>query len=192
VKKFNISEILIPTLVLFVICAVTTALLAGTNMITDERIEQLIQQEEDETKSVVLPGAVSFSEAGEIQPYFIGLAEDQTTVGYVFVTESAGYGGEIRVMTGISVGADTGEAQVTGVQILAQTETPGLGANAQEPAFTDQFKQPITAETGFALYGEQMGIDAMTGATITSRAVMDAVNQAVSGFYRIQEEATKE
>ena len=190
-KKFKISEILIPTLVLFVICAVITALLAGTNQVTYQRIQQLTQEAEDEARRKVLPDAESFIEAGNTEPYFVGLAKDKAAVGYVFITETNGYGGKIRVMTGIKAGDGTEEAQVTGIQILEQTETPGLGANAQNEAFTNQFKQPITAETGFALYGDQMGIDSMTGATITSRAVMDAVNQSISGFYRIQEEATE-
>ena len=180
-KKLDFKEIILPALILVVICAVTTALLAGTNLLTKDTIAQLKTQAETEARQSVLPDAKSFQEVTGDNAHFVGLEEDGVTpVGYVFMTETTGYGGDIKVMTGISA-----DAKVVGVQILEQNETPGLGANATNPAFTDQFKRDISG-VGFTLGVSEMGIDALTGATITSRAVLDAVNRAVESFQKIQ------
>ncbi len=57
-------------------------------------------------------------------------------MGYVFETEASGYGGKVKVMTGIDA-----EGAITGVVILSHDETPGLGANAEKPDFLNQFLQ---------------------------------------------------
>ena len=186
-KKFSVKDILIPAVVLLLICGVVTALLAGTNMLTYTTIQKLTAEAEEEARRKVLPEADSFTVGNEDGQYYIGLAKDGLTrVGYVFITEAKGYGGTIRVMTGIAEGENGGS--VTGVEILSHNETPGLGANATKESFIGQFRQEITGKTGFALFGEEMGIDAMTGATITSTAVVKAVNQAVASYQQAVKE----
>ena len=105
-------------------------------------------------------------------------------MGYVFETESKGYGGTIQVMTGIST-----EGDVTGVVILSHAATPGLGANAEKENFRDQFKQPAP-ENGLDVVKYQPPaegqIEAMTGATITSKAVTSAVNLAIEQYHTIK------
>ena len=75
--------------------------------------------------------------------------------------------------------------------ILEQDETPGLGANAEKESFRDQFKQAVP-ENGFSVTKSTAGegeISAMTGATITTAAVTNAVNDAIAQYHEIKEGA---
>ena len=101
-------------------------------------------------------------------------------LGYIFnITTSKGYGGDIQLTVGIQ-----SDGTVTGVSFLSLSETAGLGMKAKEPSFYEQYvgKNP----TKFAVSkdgGDGEQIDALSGATITSRAVTGAVNAAL-GYYQ--------
>lgn len=181
--KITAKDILKPALILFVICLVVTALLAGTNLLTKDKIAEQSALEAEQSRKVVLSDADSFEEA---DGYYIGKANNET-VGYVFQTEAKGYGGAVKVMTGISA-----DGQITGVVILEHSETPGLGANAEKASFTDQFKQ-TAQEKGITLVKNKAPsdgeIEAMTGASITSRAVTNAVNEAITKYNTVKEGA---
>jgi electron transport complex protein RnfG len=174
-KRLNAKEIAIPALALFVICLVVTGLLAGTNLLTKDTIERLSLERAEASRRLVLPAAATIVQ-GE-GDYYVGATEDGKLAGYVFTTEAkGGYGGPIQVMTGVSA-----DGQVTGVVILSQNETPGLGANATKESFRSQYLQPLP-QGGFRVVKSAPGqgeIQAMTGATITSTAVTNAVNLAV-------------
>lgn len=175
----NIKEVLKPTAILFVICVVVSAALAGTNLLTRDRIAQAQAQKAEESRMIVLPGAESFEER---DGHYAGLDGGGNTVGYVFETEGKGYGGSVNVMTGISA-----EGSITGVVILSHGETPGLGANAEKESFREQYKQPVGDLTGgisvVKFQAPKEGeIQAMTGATITSTAVTNAVNSAIEQY----------
>lgn len=100
--------------------------------------------------------------------------------GYVITaTDKEGYGGDIKITVGI-----TKDGTVNGVSILSIAETAGLGMRATEPAFYGQYegKQAekfVVSKDG----GDGEQIDALSGATITSRAVTGAVNAAL-GYYQ--------
>lgn len=175
----NIKEVLKPTAILFVICVVVSAALAGTNLLTRDRIAQAQAQKAEESRMIVLPGAESFEER---DGHYAGLDGGGNTVGYVFETEGKGYGGSVNVMTGISA-----EGSITGVVILSHGETPGLGANAEKESFREQYKQPVAdLANGISVVKFQAPkegeIQAMTGATITSTAVTNAVNSAIEQY----------
>ncbi len=183
------KAILIPTLVLFLVCLCVTAALAGTNMLTKPIIAQLNIETAKQSRQQVLPDAADFEEAskGDVQ-YHIGKDASGQTVGYVFTnTSNSGYGGAVEVMTGIDA-----EGNVTGVVILGHNETPGLGANAEKESFRDQYLQAARAE-GFSLIKSGTPGDgqilAMTGATITSNAVTEAVNQSCAQYFTVKEGA---
>lgn len=178
--KLSFKEIVKPAVLLFAICLVVTALLAGTNLLTADAIARQAVETAENTRKVVLPAAETFTEG---DGFYTGEAGGNA-VGYVFETEAKGYGGTIKVMTGID---STGT--VTGVAILSHSETPGLGANAEKPSFTDGYKQPAP-ESGITLVKNKAAgdgeIEAMTGATITSRAVTNAVNEAISLYHTVK------
>lgn len=174
------KEIIKPALILFIICLLTTAALAGTNLLTEERIRQQEIENAKKAQQLVLPTAASFEEA---DGYVIGKKADGEIDGYVFTTVAKGYGGEISVMTGIS-----SNGKISGVTVLSHNETPGLGANTAKEEFTSQYKDN-DAEKGVSVTkstpkaGE---IVAVTSATISSRAVTSAVNEALELYKQIK------
>ncbi|MBE6827840.1 MAG: RnfABCDGE type electron transport complex subunit G [Ruminococcaceae bacterium] len=184
-KNSKIREIVIPTLSLFLICLVATALLGFTNRITEPRIKQLAAETEQKTKAEVLSTADSFSEAktleydGREYTYYEG-TKDGSLAGYVFSTSAKGYGGDISVMVGVDA-----EGSVTGVSILEISETAGLGMNAKNESFRNQFagknSEISVIKNGTPSDNE---IQALTGATITSKAMTKAVNTALE-LYKI-------
>ena len=180
--KLNFQEIVKPTAVLFAICVVISAALAGTNLLTRDRIAQQELLKAEESRKIVLPAAEEF-ESQEDGAYYTGSAGGQL-VGYVFETEASGYGGKVKVMTGIDA-----EGAITGVVILSHDETPGLGANAEKPDFLNQFLQQAP-EGGLEVIKYQTPgegqIQAMTGATVTSTAVTNAVNQAIAQYNTVK------
>ena len=180
--KLNPKAVLKPAVSLFLICLIVTALLAGVNMLTADRIAALAVQTAEDSQKVVLPNAASFEEVDE--DTVKGLDGSGQLAGYVITTEAKGYGGTIEVMTGI-----TADGSVSGVVLLSQNETPGLGANATKESFTGQYQQAVPVsgceviKSGGAADGQ---IQAMTGATITSQAVTDAVNLAVEKYQTLE------
>ncbi len=97
-------------------------------------------------------------------------------VGYVISSTSKdGFGGEVKITVGID-----GENKITGIAFLSLSETPGLGMNAQNPEFYGQYAgkdaQPLSVVKGGGAGDAE--INAMSGATITSSAVTNAVNAA--------------
>lgn len=99
--------------------------------------------------------------------------------GYVITTtDKEGYGGDIQVTVGIKA-----DGTVNGVSILSISETAGLGMRATEPAFYEQY-QGKQAEKFYVSKdgGDGEPIDALSGATITSRAMTGAVNAALGYF----------
>ena len=178
--KLDAKSILDPTAILFAICVIVAAALAGTNLLTKDQIALRSQEKAEESRRIVLPAAEEFQEE---DGYYAGLAGGEA-VGYVFETEASGYGGAVSVMTGID-----SEGSVTGVVILAHEETPGLGANAEKEDFLQQYQQPAP-DGGFEVIKYQTPqegqVEAITGATITTRAVTDAVNQAIAQYQEIK------
>ena len=179
--KFKPKEIAVPALILCAICLIITGALSVTNFITKDTIEALNLQTEKEARTVVLPDAANFESE---ESYYVGKADDGSEKGYVFTTTAKGYGGTIQVMTGINT-----EGEITGVTILSLDETPGLGMNAQNASFTDMYKQTVP-EGGFNVIKSGTAGDgnivALTGATITSQAVTDAVNSAIDQYNEIK------
>lgn len=99
--------------------------------------------------------------------------------GYVVTTtDKEGYGGNIQITVGI-----TADGTVNGVSILSISETAGLGMKAKEPAFYEQYVGKQTEKFAVAKDGgEGEPIDAISGATITTRAVTGAVNVALAYY----------
>ncbi len=174
--KKDIGAILKTAISLFLICAVAAGLVALVNTVTAETIELNGIEEANKAKSAVLPAAESFEDVAlaDGSTGFVGKNAAGETVGYVFSSSANGYGGKVGIMTGF----DTSGA-VTGVQILDIEETPGLGMKAKESAFLDQFTGKTdelkVTKTGAPANDE---IQALTSATITSRAMVKAVNAA--------------
>lgn len=172
-----IKNFVAPTLILGVICLIATLLLGITNDVTAPRIEEIAIQNEIESRQIVFPDAENFEVISqEDAETSIARALDKSgnTVGYIVVNAAKGYGGDIEVMTGV-----TTDGKVTGVNILSHAETAGLGAKATGEKFLNQFIGLIDGITVSKDKDGENSIDALTGATITSRAVAEAVNEAI-------------
>lgn len=169
------KEIIKVGFILFAITAVSALLLAFANKITAPIIAENNRVKTEAAMRVVLPDAETFTKVGidGVEEAYIANTGDETA-GVCVVSAVYGYGGEIKVITGINT-----DGEVTGIDILSHSETPGLGANAEKPEFTSQFKgktKDIGVSRGKASGNE---INAMSGATITSKAVAEAVNMAL-------------
>lgn len=186
-KNSNIKEILIPAVSLFLICVVVTAMLALTNQVTAPKIAQLAVETENKSKTEVLSAAKSFSDAKTASldenqyTYYEGFDESGKIVGYVFSTSAKGYGGDIGVMVGID-----SDGVVKGISILSINETAGLGMNAKNESFLNQYKEK-SGELSVIKNGTpaENEIQALTGATITSKAMTQAVNIAQNLYNQV-------
>lgn len=183
-KKANLfKDVFIPVFSLFVICIVFTLLLGFTNKATADKIKALSLQAEAEARTKVLDTAKSFSDELEKDGtvYYEGYDASGKTVGYIFPEQSKGYGGTIYMMVGINA-----DGTVHGVEITELSETAGLGMNAKnQPWFLEQYKD-MKDNIGVAKNNPgENEIQALTGATITSKAVTLGVNTAIESFKTI-------
>lgn len=176
-KNLTPKAILVPTISLFLICLVVTAILALTNSVTADKIAANEEESKQNSMFAVLPDAAGFEEI-EADVMYLGRDSSGSIVGYAISTVTQGYGGQVKVMTGIDM---TGV--IVGVDVFYNDdETPGLGKNTSNEAFRDQYKG-LSADTDIAVSKDASGsdiqtVDAVTSATISSRAVTRAVNEA--------------
>lgn len=182
-KKLNPKEVLIPTVALLLICLIATTLLAVTNSITQEKIALNAVETEKASRMLVLPEGKEYGEVITLDSgitYCVGTDESGEEAGYVFTSGAKGYGGTVSVMVGIDM---TGA--ITGVEILSHSETPGLGANAVKPDFKARFAGKTGTLTVDKNSNDGQNVQAITAATITSKAVTSAVNAATAAYAEI-------
>ncbi|OHW62491.1 electron transport complex subunit RsxG [Andreesenia angusta] len=174
--------------ILFLITAIAAGILAFANANTEGKIAELEAQASNEARKSVLSEAETFEAVDqakldeimkknpEILEIYEALDGSKSTVGYVVKTSTGGYAGPIEVVTGVST-----DGSITGMKVVKNTETPGLGTLAAEAPFQDQFAGK-SIETELEVVKSGAGdsqIQALTGATITSKAVTKGVNLAV-------------
>lgn len=142
--------------------------------VTAPAAAQKAERLKQESMQALIADADSFTEIAGHEGAFAA-QKDGKIIGYIVPSETKGYGGKIKLL--VAVAADQ---KVMDFTILEHNETPGLGDNAQKPAFRRQF-----AGKGAELLevtkdpANKDNIQAMTGATISSRAVTQGVKQAV-------------
>lgn len=166
-------------LILGIICLVATMVLAVTYEVTKPKIEAQLKKEEDAALREILPQADVFTPKTIGGTDYFEARRGGALAGYCLKVTGAGYGGYIRMIAGIDP-----SGTITGIRVLEHQETPGLGARiaevksgAKEPWFLAQFRgrDARTVEVPGT-------IDAITGATISSKAVTDAVRSAAAQF----------
>ena len=176
----KISDIATPTLVLTVICIVVTLSLSSANALTYKKIENLAIKNQNNAMAKLMEGdyeSATFTANDQDVDYTI-VKKDGKIIGYIFKTSAKGYGGEISVMTAVNP-----DASVAAVEILdASGETPGLGQNVTKENFYKQYEgrpHDVVVVKGGNADKVKNEIDAVTGATISSKAVTKAVNTAI-------------
>ena len=184
-------------LILFAITLVAGACLGGVYEITKDPIAAANQAAKERAFRAVLADADSFAmddysaaldkantEVKELDFGNVSVDECATgmdasgaTIGYVVTTTSKdGYGGDVTVSVGI-----TTDGEVKGIEFLTLNETAGLGMNASKPEWKGQFADKKVEQFSVTKSGSTSDeeIDAISGATITSNAVTNAVNIAL-------------
>ncbi|MDD3335167.1 MAG: FMN-binding protein [Eubacteriales bacterium] len=162
-------------LVLTMIVVVAAVALAVTNIATEGPISQRNLGEAQVALEGMFPDATDFEEMAVEESGGLGFAyrvlKSGQPVGYAGKTTVQGYAGAIEIIYGV----DT-QGKLKGINVGGSDfkETEGLGAKAKDPAFTDLFKDKTPPLT----LGQE--VDGISGATITSRAVVDGVNAGVS------------
>lgn len=165
------------TSVLFKLVAlsVISAIILGAVFIPTQ-IQLAIYEEEQRQLALkeILPGASTFDpiKSGEETLYYRALDIDNNLIGYAFFKEQSGSQDNIILAGGI----DT-EYTVTGLKIMKHKETPGLGARIVDSAFTDQFKGVAVSDLSLSKKGG--AIDAITGASVSSQAVIDGMHAKI-------------
>ncbi|MFQ7446110.1 FMN-binding protein [Intestinibacter bartlettii] len=131
---------------LLIISAVAALLLALTNSVTASTIAQRNEQANAEARKLVLESAQDFeqvkdvktdnSKGVEVSEIYEAKDASGNTVGYTLKVLPSGYGGTIELMVGI----DSAKGQVSGINVVSNSETAGLGAKSTDPEFSDQYK----------------------------------------------------
>ncbi len=176
-----------------VVCLASATSLAVTHGVAEPLINEHKERQRAAALTRVLPEADRFEHVtGEYSEYLIeGEFTDvdeinlgyrgEEPVGYVFRTSPAGYADEIVMMIGVS-----GD-EITGMSVLQQRETPGLGARVTEESFQRQFAG-LPARQRIATVDDGGQIDVLAGATESTLAVIDGAEQARQLYKRIREE----
>lgn len=184
-NKKQQSTIIKDAVMLFIITIIAGALLGFFNQLTKEPIAAANKKAKDEAYQLVMEQAESFEEDSALTEKMkaatpegtvfseVMVAEDgnKTPVGYVMsVIAKEGYGGDISLTLGVDM-----SGTITAIEVISQSETAGLGANCTKDDFKSRFAGVKSDET-LKVTKDGGTIDAMSGATITSRAVTKAVD----------------
>jgi electron transport complex protein RnfG len=161
--KTKIKE-LYPIVFITIIVLISISLLAFTDNITeDKRIEQR-EQRVTEMLSGMFNDMDRYDQVDEIYVIY----EDTDIIGYAYVAQGKGYGGYIDILVGLE-----DEDTIKGINIIKHSESPGLGARIIEDEYRDQYSGLEITNSEMSFDGGD--IDSITGATISSKAVADAV-----------------
>ena len=166
-----------PIIVLVLICAVMSGLLAFTNGITAPIIEEAERKANEEARLEVMPQADSFEqvEIAGVPDSVTGVFKAANGAGYVFSITAQGYGGKNTLK--MTVGIDM-EGKITGTKVLSQSETPGLGAKIVSDAnFYGQFPGKDAAYVS-----DIKNIDTISGATFSSNFYRLALTYAFEAY----------
>ncbi|MDI6703386.1 MAG: RnfABCDGE type electron transport complex subunit G [bacterium] len=174
-------------LVLTLVCLISAISLVVVDSITREPIR--IQEKLFRLKAVkaVLPGYDNDPDEDKKNiagvDFYIG-KKGAEIVGFAFeVREKEGYGGTISVMLGV-----TPKGEITGIEIIDHKETPGLGAKITEyELFRRQFENKSLLNSKIKVIKDRGDIEAITGATISSRAVCKAVSKGLELFAKVKD-----
>lgn len=183
-------------LILFAITLVAGVLLGIVYQVTKDPIAYQDKLAQDKANQSVFASAATFDDLGvdEAQAEAASSEHPGVTIesvkqavdssgnlaGYVIQVKSKGYGDFIEYTVGITI-----EGNINGISIISIAETPGLGMNADKvivPQFVDKLKTQFAVVKNGQLTDSSTQIEAISGATITSKAVTEGVNAAVTYF----------
>ena len=164
-KNSNFETLVKPVIVLVVICLITSTMLAVTNNATAPIIAAQEEAAAQEAYQAVLPEADSFTD----------LTSEVSTENIVAVVKATGkgYGGAVPVVIGFD-----NDGNILGVQFLQNSESAGFGMRLWDSSGDGAvFADELVGKSGSVTL-KQDGVNGLTGATISSKAAVSAVNSA--------------
>lgn len=191
----------------FILCVITLtagALLAGVYEITKEPIRIQEELKQQNACKEVFANASSFEaedtliekaqtiiedagfESETIESVMVAKDDTDTSLGYIIqITTAEGYGGDITFMVGVQ-----NDGTLNGISILSIDETAGLGMNADTDSFKSQFENKNVETFTYTKTGstKDSEIDAISGATVTTKAMLKGVNAALSAANTLAKE----
>ena len=162
--KANALKEIFPVIFITLVVFVSVALVSGTDSITKDKIAYQIDQKIQGMLVETFPDMNEYTFTDDIYTIY----SDNTLVGYAFLATGKGYGGDIDILVGLE-----DEQTLKGITIVTQSETPGLGSKIIESSFVSEFVGANIDDIFLKKDGGQ--IDAITGASISSEAVVDVV-----------------
>jgi electron transport complex protein RnfG len=185
---------------LALICFITTLLLAATNELTAPAIAKQEQEALNQQMQEIFPEGDRFdpvelsaeqskalsAKDADVDSVFMAKAPDGKTIGYIFLSSANGYAGKVNASIGIDV-----DAKIVLAAFTAPDETPGLGKRIEEDNFSSLFSglsAGVPAAVGSS-DGAQ-SIDAVSGATISSKGAVTAFNKACRAFLYLSAEGS--
>lgn len=165
-------------IVLTLVCAIAALILGVTYNVTKPLIAAQEEKGKKQALERVLPGVDEYKQKFSAEKeYYEGYKEGKL-VGYAIYAAGKGYVGDINMLVGIN-----SDGEISGVEVLSQQETPGLGARCIEvkrgekrPWFFKQFKGRSASELSLK------DVEVITGATITTDAIIKAIKEEVESF----------
>jgi len=157
-----------PIISVTVVVFIAVALLGLTDTIVRDKIEWQKEQKIQRMLYEIFPNMTEHTLEDDIYMIY----SDEAEIGFALLAVGKGYGGNIDILVGLE-----NETTIKGVTIVSHLESPGLGARVTESSFRDQFAGLNIDDVVLKRDGGQ--IDAITGATISSGAVVDAIRATV-------------
>lgn len=187
--KENYKFIIKLGVILFLIVSISTLALSVVNFVTEDIIIRKNAELQDNARKNVLTEADSFEIVENYNPLseYVGeiyiAYKGNEKNGYCINISPNGYGGKIEMIVGIN-----DNFTVSGVNIISMSETAGLGANSTKPEFLDQYKGKTQGVSVVKSPSDDTNtINAISGATITSKAVTEGVNLAIAEAKNLKE-----
>lgn len=162
----NTLKKVFPVILLTIVVAISVNLLSFADRLTRPQIEAQQQLKIQHMLTGMFPDMSRYDFKNDIYTIY----SDGTKIGYAFIAVGKGYGGDIDILVGLE-----NKTTVKGISIVSHSETPGLGSRITESFFTNQFAGLNIDEVALKRDGGE--VDAITGSTISSRAVINAVRE---------------
>lgn len=158
---------------LLLVSAVVAAVVSGVNALTNDRYQANLAEEKRKAIMTIFNSeTLSYEDTavpdyGDMPVRAYKVYNGDILIGYCIEVAPSGFGGEINMMVGFEA-----DRKIKGVSIVSLNETPGLGAKVKDSGYLSQY---VGKEGALVL---KQDVDAIAGATISSRAVLDGVNRA--------------
>jgi len=168
--------------VLLIIAAISGTILGIIYTVTKEPIAKRVKLEEEKALRNIFPEATSFNiTTGKDNYAYYEVYIKNKLIGYAIDAFGKGFGGTIKIKVGMNP-----NKTIKAIRITSQNETPGLGTRVEGTKFTDQFINKTLKQILLKKDSSKGTIDALTGATISSRAVSKAVQESMTEFFKIE------